>query len=46
MRELFPIPRVAVFSGHMIDSPDRNSPRFPAPLETEVFKQFEIVSKN
>jgi tetratricopeptide (TPR) repeat protein len=38
MRELFPIPRVAVFSGHMIDSPDRNSPRFPAPLETEVFQ--------
>ena len=38
MRELFPIPRVAVFTGHMIDSPDRSSPRFPAPLETEVYQ--------
>ena len=38
MRELFPIPRVAVFSGHMLDAPDRPSPRFPAPLEREVHK--------
>jgi class 3 adenylate cyclase/tetratricopeptide (TPR) repeat protein len=25
-----PIPKVAVFSGHMIDRPDRTTPRFPA----------------
>jgi len=32
----FKIPRVAVFSGHMIDLPGRNSPRFPPQLEEQV----------
>lgn len=32
----FQIPRVAVFSGHMIDRPDRATPRFPAQLERAV----------
>lgn len=32
----FQIPRVAVFSGHMIDRPDRRTPRFPPQLERSV----------
>lgn len=32
----FLIPRVAVFSGHLIDRPDRPAPRFPAALEGAV----------
>ncbi len=38
IRDLFPIPRVALFTGHMIDQPDRVSPRFPLELETEVYQ--------
>lgn len=38
IRDLFPIPRVAVFTGHMIDQPDRPSPRFPLELETKVYQ--------
>ncbi len=38
IRDLFPIPRVALFTGHMIDQPDRPSPRFPLELETEVYQ--------
>lgn len=30
------IPRVAIFTGHMIDAPDRPKPRFPAHLEPVV----------
>ena len=32
----FAVPRVAVFTGHMIDKPGRRSPRFPPELEAEV----------
>ena len=32
----FPIPRVAVFAGHLIDRPDRFPPRFPAAFEENV----------
>ncbi len=32
------IPRVAVFSGHMIDRPGRAGPRFPPRLEAPVFE--------
>jgi class 3 adenylate cyclase/tetratricopeptide (TPR) repeat protein len=32
----FRIPRVAVFSGHLIDRPERSEPRFPARLEADV----------
>jgi class 3 adenylate cyclase len=32
----FRIPRVAVFSGHMIDRPGRSMPRFPSQLEEAV----------
>ena len=31
-----PVPRVAVFTGHMIDAPGRASPRFPPHLEPAV----------
>jgi len=33
------IPRVAVFTGHIIDRADRATPRFPAQLEAEVRDQ-------
>jgi class 3 adenylate cyclase len=35
----FPIPRVAVFAGHLIDRPDRVAPRFPPALEDRVRRQ-------
>jgi class 3 adenylate cyclase/tetratricopeptide (TPR) repeat protein len=34
--ECFPIPKLVVFSGHMIDAPDRRAPRFPLAKEGEV----------
>ena len=34
--ECFPIPKLVVFSGHMIDAPDRRNPRFPPSKEAEV----------
>ena len=35
----FPVPRVAVFAGHLIDRPDRLPPRFPPAFEAGVFRQ-------
>ncbi len=35
------IPSVVVFTGHMIDKPGRERPRFPAKLEETVGKQIE-----
>jgi tetratricopeptide (TPR) repeat protein len=35
------IPSVVVFTGHMIDKPGRQRPRFPAKLEQGVAKQIE-----
>jgi class 3 adenylate cyclase len=32
----FDVPRVAVFAGHLIDRPDRSSPRFPQTVEPAV----------
>jgi class 3 adenylate cyclase len=34
--DCFPIPQLVVFSGHMIDAPDRRNPRFPMAKEAEV----------
>ena len=34
--EIFPRPNLAVFSGHMIDAPGRETKRFPPDIETEV----------
>jgi len=36
--ELLAVPRVVVFTGHMIDAPDRPVERFPARIEAEVSK--------
>ena len=36
VEEILRIPPVVVFSGHMIDGPDRVSPRFPPELENSV----------
>lgn len=36
LAEALPAPQVIAFSGHMIDRPDRASPRFPANLEAAV----------
>jgi class 3 adenylate cyclase len=36
LEQLFRIPRVVVFAGHMIDQPGRATPRFPAVLEPAV----------
>lgn len=41
--EIFSIPPVIAFSGHMIDTPDRKSPRFPPSLEEELKR--EIATK-
>ena len=34
--ECFPIPKLVVFSGHMMDAPDRRSPRVPPSKEAEI----------
>lgn len=34
--ECFPIPKLVIFSGHMIDAPDRRVPRFPPEMENTV----------
>jgi class 3 adenylate cyclase/tetratricopeptide (TPR) repeat protein len=34
--DCFPIPKLVVFSGHMIDAPDRRTPRFPQEKESEI----------
>ncbi len=34
----FPMPRIVIFSGHRIDAPDRESPRFPNSSVTSVAK--------
>ena len=34
--DCFPIPKLVVFSGHMIDAPDRRTPRFPPSKEGEI----------
>ena len=36
IEEILRVPPVVVFSGHMIDSPDRPTPRFPPELEDSV----------
>ncbi|HSP45267.1 MAG TPA: TRAFs-binding domain-containing protein, partial [Chthoniobacterales bacterium] len=39
--ECFPIPKLVVFSGHMIDAPDRRHPRFPPTKEAEIKELLE-----
>ena len=39
--DCFPIPKLVVFSGHMIDAPDRRTPRFPPSKEGEVKELLE-----
>jgi class 3 adenylate cyclase/tetratricopeptide (TPR) repeat protein len=39
--ECFPIPKLVVFSGHMMDAPDRRSPRFPPAKEAEIKELLE-----
>ncbi len=39
--DCFPIPKLVVFSGHMIDAPDRRTPRFPLSKENEVKELLE-----
>src|SRR5207244_10874615 len=39
--DCFPIPKFVVFSGHMLDAPDRRTPRFPPSKENEVKELLE-----
>src|SRR5438874_1933445 len=39
--DCFPIPKLVVFSGHMIDAADRRTPRFPPSKEGEVRELLE-----
>ena len=39
--DCFPIPKLVVFSGHMIDTPDRRTPRFPPSKEPEIRELLE-----
>lgn len=39
--DCFPIPKLVVFSGHMIDAPDRRTSRFPPSKEAEVKELLE-----
>ncbi|MDJ0554867.1 MAG: TRAFs-binding domain-containing protein [Microcoleaceae cyanobacterium MO_207.B10] len=38
MKRCFQIPKVVVFSGHMIDDPGRTTPRFPPEIESQVYE--------
>jgi class 3 adenylate cyclase len=46
VKRWFRIPRVVVFVGHMIDRPERSSPRFPPQLEPAVFAAIRDRLKN
>jgi len=39
IRQWFQIPCVALFSGHIIDQPNRTTPRFPPRLESRVYQE-------
>jgi class 3 adenylate cyclase/tetratricopeptide (TPR) repeat protein len=39
--ECFPIPKLVIFSGHMIDAPDRRVPRFPPEKEDAIRQLLE-----
>lgn len=39
LEKYFRIPCVVVFSGHMIDKPDRTSPRFPFSIEKKIYRK-------
>lgn len=39
--ECFPVPKLVIFSGHMIDAPDRRVPRFPLEKEDEIKRLLE-----
>jgi len=39
--DCFPIPKLVVFSGHMLDAPDRRTPRFPPSKENEIKELLE-----
>lgn len=38
LKKCFEIPKVVLFSGHMIDGPQRSTPRFPPELEGRVYE--------
>jgi len=46
--DCFPVPKLVIFSGHMIDAPDRRVPRFPPEKEEEIRelleKQLEVMN--
>lgn len=46
LQEWFPLPKVAVFTGHMIDLPSRREPRFPAERETEIYQSILQLLRN
>jgi len=39
--DCFPIPKLVVFSGHMLDAPDRRTPRFPPSQANEIKELLE-----
>lgn len=43
VRAQIQLPGVAIFSGHMIDRPERKEPRFPAYAEEQVRRELEKV---
>jgi len=43
IEKLLNLPGVAVFSGHMIDRPDRKTPRFPAYTEDQVRMELAAI---
>jgi class 3 adenylate cyclase len=46
--DILEIPRIVAFTGHMIDHPERKTPRFPPELEKEIKKElfFTLESIN
>ena len=43
LKKLFCVPNVVIFSGHMVDAPDRQIPRFPPRFVEAVAEQIRIT---
>lgn len=43
IEERLKLPRIAVFSGHMLDRPGRKTPRFPASAEEQVRQELAAI---
>ena len=43
LKQIFRVPDVVIFSGHMVDAPGRQTPRFPAQYANAVVEQIRLT---